>query len=124
MKFASRLFASAVSLLAFSLVTPAAFSARTDRTFNTPSTLVTEIRTFVRLLEEVHYNRDAVKPSDYAKLIPDYMGELDGQKLFFLKGDRDEMLGRFPADRLYWNISALGKIEYAFEIFNTRLASQ
>lgn len=119
MKFASRLFASAVSLLAFSLVTPAAFSARTDRTFNTPSTLVTEIRTFVRLLEEVHYNRDAVKPSDYAKLIPDYMGELDGQKLFFLKGDRDEMLGRFPADRLYWNISALGKIEYAFEIFNT-----
>jgi hypothetical protein len=55
-----------------------------DRSFRSSATLTKEVSQFVRLLEEVHYNRDAVNPKAYADLLSDYMAELDGQRLFFL----------------------------------------
>jgi carboxyl-terminal processing protease len=99
------------------LVAPVAAQAPRDRTFTTAPTLTKEITNFVKLLEEVHYNRDSVRPRDYASLLPDFMAELDGQRLFFLASDKDSFMSATPADRLYWNISTLGRIDYAYDIF-------
>lgn len=117
MKFPRRLLPSAAWLLVLAFGLPGISSAKTDRTFLTSSTLSREIKTLVSLLEEVHYNRDAVKTQDYAALIPDYMKELDGQRLFFLASDKAGFLAKTPAKELYWNISSIGKIDYAFDIF-------
>ncbi|HZP59213.1 MAG TPA: tail-specific protease, partial [Opitutaceae bacterium] len=84
----TRFFAFSRRLFFFSLALLSASAfARTDRTFTTPNELSVEARTLVRLLEEVHYNRDAVKTKDYLQVIPDYMSDLDGQHLFFLASD-------------------------------------
>jgi carboxyl-terminal processing protease len=78
--------------------------------------LAIETRALVRLLENLHYNRDAVKRSDYAQLIPDTMAAFDRQRLFFLATDLEELTTRHKADALYWNLSALGRLDPAFEI--------
>lgn len=93
--------------------------ARTDRAFSTTPTQSLEANSLVRLLEEWHYNREAVKVQTYEEVIPDYMTELDGQHLFFLASDRDEFLRRYPTRWLYNNIAALGKLDPAFAIFST-----
>jgi len=108
----------ATVLIAFSLFAATGTLAASDRSFSTSATLTKEVSQFVKLLEEVHYNRDSIKPRDYATLIPDYMGELDGQRLFFLATDKDAFTAANPPDKLYWHISTLGKVEYAYEIFN------
>ena len=114
----TRHFTPAVVFLGLlALWVPSSAEAQRDRGFTTPATLTNEVKHFVRLLEEVHYNRDSVKPRDYASVIPDFMGELDGQRLFFLGSDKEAFLGANPSDRLYWNITTLGKIDYAYEIF-------
>ena len=56
----------------------------TDRKFTASPTITAEVSTMVKMLEQWHYNRDAVRSTDYAQVIPDYMASLDGQKLFFL----------------------------------------
>jgi carboxyl-terminal processing protease len=86
-------------------------------TFTTSKELSLEAETLVRLLEEMHYNRDAVKTSDYGELVPDYMGTLDGQRLFFLASDKAAFTSRYD-DNLYYNISHLGNIDAAYDIFN------
>ncbi len=88
-----------------------------DRTFTTSAELSTEARTLTRLLEEVHYNRNAVNTRDYLGLIPDYMSDLDGQRLFFLASDKAAFTGRYDKN-LYWNISQLGNLDAAYDIFN------
>ncbi|HEY0947449.1 MAG TPA: S41 family peptidase, partial [Opitutaceae bacterium] len=106
-------------VVALALVTSlATLSARPDRTFSTPASLTLEIRTLVRLLEEAHYNSSSVKPRDYSEVIPNYMSDLDGQRLFFLATDQDDFNKRF-GEGLYWNIASVGKIDAAYEIFNT-----
>lgn len=89
-----------------------------DRKFSTSSTLSTEARTLVQLLEQAHYNRDAVKSSDYTQVIPDYMGELDGQRLFFLNSDKVAFVNKFGRS-VYENASYLGNIDAAYQIFTT-----
>ena len=82
------------------------------------ATLSTEARTLVNLLEQAHYNRDAVTSADFGQVIPSYMYDLDGQRLFFLDSDRknfEDLYGK----NIYWNISALGNIDPAYEIFQT-----
>jgi len=86
-------------------------------TFTTSKELSLEAQTLVRLLEEMHYNRDAVKIRDYLELVPDYMGELDGQRLFFLASDKADFTSRYDQN-LYWNISHFGNIDAAYDIFN------
>jgi carboxyl-terminal processing protease len=90
--------------------------ARTDKKFTTSPTLATEARTLVNLLEQAHYNRDAVHSTDYAQVIPSYMGDLDGQRLFFLDSDKKAFAAQYGKS-IYWNISALGNIDAAYEIF-------
>ncbi|MBP8257971.1 MAG: hypothetical protein KAX37_11650, partial [Opitutaceae bacterium] len=60
-----------------------------DQTFSTSTVQAKEVQFLVKLLEEVHYNRDAVKPGDYGEIVQDYMTELDGARMFFLESDKD-----------------------------------
>lgn len=108
-----------LALLAWllALATATSSHAATDRKFTSSPTLSTEARTLVNLLEQAHYARDAVRSADYAQVIPSYMGDLDGQRLFFLDTDKKNFNERY-AKNIYWNISALGNIDAAYEIFS------
>jgi carboxyl-terminal processing protease len=108
--------ARASRLLILGLVLAIACPA-SARNFTTPKELSDEASALVRLLEEYDYNRDAIKTRDYLELVPDYMGELDGQRLFFLASDKADFTNRYDKN-LYWNISQLGNIDAAYEIFN------
>lgn len=99
-------------------VLPLAAHADFDGTFKVPPVSNIEARTLVRLLQEVHYNRDAVNKSTYSQVIPDYMAILDGQHLFFLDEDKQAFIERYQPDSLYYTVSANGKIDPAFVIFN------
>lgn len=105
-----------VALTALAALLAAPASALTDRKFVTSPTLATEATTMIQLLEQAHYNRDAVRSSDYAQVIPDFMGSLDGQKLFFLASDKADFEARYNKT-LYWNVSKLGNIDAAYEIY-------
>jgi carboxyl-terminal processing protease len=85
-------------------------------TFTTSPELSREAKTLVRLLEDMHYNRDAIKTRDYLELVPDYMGELDGQRLFFLASDKAAFTSRYN-QTLYYNIRDVGNVDAAYEIF-------
>ncbi|MGC4074428.1 MAG: carboxy terminal-processing peptidase [Nibricoccus sp.] len=104
-----------VWLLAILLAVPAVRAA--ERTYQPDAYFEREVTQLIRLLEEIHYNRDGVKPADYAQVIPDFMAEFDGLRLFFLETDKQDFQKRWPAAWLYNNISNLGRIEPAFEIF-------
>jgi len=118
MHLLNRLARGLILLTALSTTLPAQLPAKTDQPFQTSDTLKKEIQTLIRLLEEVHYNRDAVTSASYAEVIPDYMGDLDGQHLFFLKSDKDSFVDRYKPESLYWNLRSLGKIDPAYEIFD------
>ncbi len=87
-------------------------------TFEAPPSLKFEAQTLIRLLEEVHYNRDAVSEARYAEVIPDYMAALDGQHLFFLETDKQTFIERHQPESLYWTITSMGKIDPAYTIFS------
>ena len=89
-----------------------------DRKFTTSPTLALESETLIQLLEQGHYNRDAVKSADYSQVIPDYMGQLDGQHLFYLDSDRKAFMDRY-AKTVYFNVEELGNIDAAYAMFNT-----
>ncbi len=89
----------------------------TDRVFTATPQQSLEAKALLKLLEQVHYNRDAVKLSDYDSVVGDYMKSLDGQRLFFLASDRKAMDEKFPAKTLYYNLTALGRLDPAFDIF-------
>ncbi len=102
--------------------TPVAPASRlTDRKFETSATLRTEAHYLVDLLEQVSYNRDAVRASNYDEVISDFMGELDGQRLFFTGSDKTDFNNRY-AKNLYWNIKNLGNIDAGYTIFSVYLA--
>jgi carboxyl-terminal processing protease len=98
------------------LIVTASGLAGSDLRFTTPDTLTTEAQTLVTLLEQAHYNRDAVHSGDYAQVIPEYMKALDSQHLFFLDSDRAEFVNRYGKN-VYYNVDYLGKIDSAYEIF-------
>jgi len=87
------------------------------REFTTSTALSTEARILVQLLSQAHYNRDTVRSSNYAEVIKDYMSVLDGQRMLFLKSDRD-FFEKKHSTSLYWNVSRLGNIDAAYEIFS------
>jgi carboxyl-terminal processing protease len=78
-----------------------------------------EVVNVIGLLEHYHYNRDAVRPADYAGVVQNFMSDFDGQRLFFLESDKAAFIEKFPARWIYNNISGLGKIDPAFVIFGT-----
>ena len=92
--------------------------AVTDQKFTSSTALTIEARTLVQLLEQAHYNRDAVHSGDYAEVIPNFMADLDGQRLFFLASDKAAFGTRYGKN-VYWNISGLGNIDAAYDIFSS-----
>ncbi len=88
-----------------------------DRKFSTSPTLQREASTFVKLLEQLHYNHDAVRSADYAQVVPDYMAELDGQHMFFLGTDKTAFADKYGKS-VYYNVSFLGNINAAYEIYD------
>ncbi len=92
------------------------FAAADRKAFSTSTTLANEASTLVKLLEQAHYNHDAVRSADYAQVVPDFMEDLDGQRLFFLGTDKakfEEEHGK----NVYYNTAFLGNINAAYEIF-------
>lgn len=89
-----------------------------DRKFSTSTSLSAEARTLVQLLEQAHFNRDSVKSSDYTEVISTYMGDLDGQKLFFLSSDKADFEKKYGST-VYENASFLGNIDAAYQIYAT-----
>ncbi|MEX2044281.1 MAG: PDZ domain-containing protein, partial [Opitutus sp.] len=102
------------SILSLALAT--GFAASDREAFSTSQTLSQEASTLVRLLEQAHYNHDSVRASDYAGVIPDYMSDLDGQRLFFLGSDRAAFMEKFGKN-VYYNTAFLGNIDAAYDIF-------
>lgn len=98
------------------LLAAAALTAA-DRKFTTSPVLATEASTMVKFLEQWHYNREAVRSSDFDEVPTDYMESLDGQRLFFLGSDEAAFREKFSKSKLYWDVSALGKIDAAYEIY-------
>lgn len=112
---ASRILRPAAGWVAL-LVAATSLFAADRKAFSTSPILSHEASTLTKLLDEAHYNHDAVRSADYASVIPDYMGELDGQRLFFLRTDRekfDELHGK----NVYYRTAFLGNIDAAYEIF-------
>jgi carboxyl-terminal processing protease len=105
---------SALFLLAFG---SAAGLSAAEHQFITPPSLSAEALTLVQLLEQAHYNRDAVKSGDYAEVIPEYMAALDGQHLFYLDSDKSDFVNRFGKN-VYYNVDYLGNIDSAYSMFN------
>jgi len=97
--------------------TPRSSNTADRREFTTSTALSTEARILVQLLSQAHYNRDTVRSSNYAEVIKDYMSALDGQRMLFLKSDRD-FFEKKHSTSLYWNVSRLGNIDAAYEIFS------
>lgn len=109
---------------ALALVSGAAAADR--KLFSTSTTLASEANTLTKLLDELHYNHEAVRSSDYASVIPDYMESLDSQRLFFLGSDRAKFDAEY-AKNIYYNTAFLGNINAAYEIFyvyQTRVESR
>ncbi len=105
------------ALLLWLLLAPSAGLSATDqKRFSTSTTLAAEASTLTKLLDELHYNHDAVRSADYANVIPDFMGELDGQRLFFLGPDRTRFMEEHSKN-VYYNTAFLGNINAAYEIF-------
>lgn len=99
-----------------SLVLAVAVTARPDRSFEISPAEAKEIRNFVRLLEEAHYNREAVEPASYEGIIRAFMEDWDAHHLFFLEADATQFAEKY-GEGLYWNVSSLGNINPAFDIF-------
>jgi len=118
MKFTAFAFRSLLWLCA-PLFFASSLAAGGDRPLKPAPFISREVTALMRLLEEVHYNRDAVKPADYGQVIPDYMAELDGPRLFFLASDKQKFTDAYKPRWLFDNISGLGKIDPAYEIFAT-----
>lgn len=111
-----RLPTSVVLMVALSATALAA-----DRKLTAPPTLRLEATHLIRILEEAHYNRDAVRHDDYAQTIPDFMGDLDSQRMFFLRSDKTKFAEKYGRS-VYYNVAILGNIDAAYEIFETYAA--
>ena len=117
--FLPRLRRTATALLA-SLVLLSTGRALPERNFETSRALATEVSTMVDLLEQVHFNHEAVNSRPKAELgqnlIHDYMTDLDSQRLFFLATDEEAFTRRY-ANALYYNLRTLGRLDAAFDIY-------
>jgi carboxyl-terminal processing protease len=103
-------------VLGLAVLLTSGFAADDRKPFATSPTLAGEAAALIKLLEQSHYNRDAVRAVDYAQVIPDFMEDLDSQRLFFLLSDKT----KFSADygkNVYYNAAFLGNINAAYDIY-------
>jgi len=89
-----------------------------DRSFAPAPGFEREAMAVATLFEQGHYNRNAVKPADYASVIPDFMDRWDSQRIFFLQSDKDAFTQRYSARWIYNNLLSLGKTDPGYEMFS------
>lgn len=121
-----RLFSTLSALLAACVLTaqtPAAAPAspalalpKQDKALRASTVPRIEVRQLVDLLERYHYEHDKIRPKNYVQVIPEFMEDLDGQKLFFLATDRTSFEEKHGS-ALPYNLRDVGNIDAAFEIF-------
>lgn len=111
MKFPRLLLSLALATLVVSRV-----HAVPDTELKTTPVMRLETRTLVQMLEYFHYNKDAVKSTDYPQLITAYMQELDPQRLFFSLAD-EQAFRRQYGPRIETDLTYLGNIDTAFDIY-------
>lgn len=115
-----------VSVALFCIASLASVFAADRKAFTTSPQLSQEASALINILERLHYNRDAVRSSQYADAIPDYMSDLDGQRLFFLGSDKAKFLEEHGKN-IYYNTAFLGNIDAAyriFEVYETRVQAR
>ena len=95
---------------------PATATPAAPRKLEPTDSLRQELRALIHLLEEVHINRDQVRPASYVELIPNAFKALDRQKLFLLGTDLEEFQERHRPETLYFNLATLARLEPAFAI--------
>lgn len=113
---ALRLARRSALVVCFALASATGFAVD-EQKFTTPPAMAQEATTLVQLLEQAHYNRDKVG-TDYAPVITEYMGDLDGQRLFFLNSDKARFEQNYAAN-MYYNVRFLGNINPTYDIFYT-----
>lgn len=97
---------------------PAGGPPKPTRPLTPSASLSVETRYFIgQILERIHFNRDQVKPSHYAEVIPNVFKALDAQRLFLLNSDLEEFQSKNRPENLYWNLTFLGRLDPAFTIF-------
>lgn len=111
------LFAAEPASLSSPNTPPARAAADVPRKLEPTDALRQELKALIRLLEEVHFNRDQVRPASFGELIPNTFKALDGQKLFLLASDLAEFQERHRPEALYWNLSTVGRLDAAFAIY-------
>jgi carboxyl-terminal processing protease len=111
---------SSLFLLATALVVachPAlASQPATPEAFATTPLMVKETTRMVRFLESFHFQGRELTNDDFRQLLPDFMGELDSHRMFYLRGDRDQLTAQF-GERLAKDLRYLGNIDAAYEAF-------
>ena len=93
-----------------------AVAARALVPFTATPVMLQETQQMVRFLENYHFNGHELSAEDFRQLLPDFMGELDSHRLFFLAGDQDK-LGAKYAERLSKDLRYLGNLDAAFDTF-------
>jgi carboxyl-terminal processing protease len=75
-----------------------------------------ESKMAIGFIEQNHYRQLHLDEIDPEELIDSYLEELDYNKMFFLKKDRDDIMARFKTNIVKANLSR-GNLYPAFEIF-------
>lgn len=96
---------------------PPAATTTPPRKLEPAPSLSLELRALINILESIHFNRDKVRLSTYAELIPNTFKAFDGQKSYFLQSDLNEAQERDRPEALYFNLSKLGRLDPAFAIY-------
>lgn len=76
-----------------------------------------ETRLMVQLLENVHFRGKELVTDDFAELIPQFMRELDFNRLFFLESDRAALTAKYDPVRLSKDLHYRGNLDAAFDTF-------
>jgi carboxyl-terminal processing protease len=98
--------------LAFGLAQTPAPAAK----FTTTPVMIQETTRMVRFLESFHFQGRELTNDDFRQLLPDFMGELDSQHMFYLASDQDALTARF-GERLAKDLRYLGNLDAAYEAF-------
>lgn len=88
-----------------------------DRNYTTTPVMSNEARALVQMLDLYHYNKEALKQSDYNQLISEFMADLDPTHLFFSAQDEQALRQQY-GPRVMTDLAYLGNIDAAFAIFN------
>lgn len=107
---------SFIRLPAVALLLLGLCSLGSGREFDYTEAMKKETQTVVYLLENFHYSQKFIENSQTSELLHEFMENLDYNHVFFLQGDRDDLVAEY-GNRLQRNLRR-GDLSAAFSIFN------